>query len=233
MIPNWRWFPRTMAERAVWYENFATQFAMVATSLGFTAADVTWVNDDNDVMQFLADIPAQLDAFEGAVRQYRIIITEGDKGAPVPQFPANPAFALEKTIPTGMFERLDKLRTRIMAADNYTDEIGALLDILPSHTEQAAPETLKPVCTVTAAFSGYKYTVHATRLGKPGYKVQMRRGNSETWTDAGQSQTADIEIHFTPTTPGQPERIQVRVILIDKNEETGQPSDAVYVTLNP
>jgi hypothetical protein len=233
MIPSSRWFPTSLAARALWMENFATQFAIIAISLGFTAADVQSVNDDNTVFQYLADIFNQIKAFEEAVRQYRIIITEGDIGATTPTFPANPAFALPKDVLTGLFERLDKLRTRIMAANNYTDEIGALLNILPTQSSSIAPESLKPVATLTPKFSDYKFTVHATRMGKPGYKVQIRRMDSEAWTTVAQSQTADIDVQIAPTTPGVPERVQVRVILMEKNEEVGQPSDAVSITLNP
>ena len=233
MIPNYRWFPRNLAERAAWFMNFAIQFAKVALSLGFTAADITSVQDDNDVMQFLADTDVQLAAFEKAVRQYRILITESADGSDTPAFPDNPDFALPKVIEAGMFERLDKLRTQIMAANNYTAETGALLGILPSPTDKPAPDSLKPVATVSNIVENYTFTVHATRMGMPGYKVQIRRTGSETWTDAAFSMTADVVVHITPTAEGQSERLQVRVILLKNNEPVGEPSDAVYVTVNP
>jgi hypothetical protein len=233
MIPSKRWFPTNLPARALWMLNFATQFALVATSLGFIAADITSVEDDNRVFQFLADIFNQLKAYEEAVRQYRIQITENDIGKPTPQFPAPPKFTLPVVVPTGIFERLDRLRTKIMAADGYTDEIGALLGILPTQTERPPESELKPVVTVTPKFSDYKYTVHATRMGKPGYKVQLRRMDSDKWTDVAQSQTADIELQATPTVAGQPESVQIQVLLMENNQVVGQPSDAVYVTLNP
>jgi hypothetical protein len=37
----------------------------------------------------------------------------------------------------------------------------------------------------------------------------------------------------TPTTPGESEQIQVRVQLKKNNQNYGQPSDMVYVTVNP
>lgn len=232
MIPSYRWFPRGLPERAVWYENFSVNFADVAASLGLTD-DVEWVGDDNDVMQFLADCFVQVKAFEKAVRQYRILITEAAEGSDTPQFPNNPTFALPKTIDAGMFERLDNLRTRIMAANGYTDEIGALLSILPSKTDAPVPDTLKPVATISNVGADYKITVHATRMGMPAYQVQIRRMNSETWQDVKFSTTADVVVQISPTVEGQPERIQVRVILYDKNEPVGEPSDSVYATINP
>lgn len=206
----------------------------MAQSLGFTNADIERVNNDNQVFQYLAAIDGQIKAFEEAVRLFRINLTEGDIGDQTPRFPANTNFNLPAGVDTGMFERLDKLRTKIMAADPYTNEIGALLDILPSSGgEPISDDKLKPKVTVTPQFSSYKFTVHATRMGKSSYKVQIRRMDSEAWTDAGISTTSDMEIQIEPRTPGQPERLQARVILMHKNQPVGQPSDAVYVTVNP
>ena len=233
MIPSFRWFPYGLAERAVWFMNFFMNFSDVAASLGFTPAEVTAVDNDNQVMQFLADTTVQLEAYKDAVRQYRIVITEKEIGKNTPEFPANPSFTLPVEVPTGIFERLDKLVDRIRVAPGYTDEIGALLGIIPSSPDKPPPESLKPVATVVPAFGGYKFTVHATRLGMPAYKAQIRRMDSESWTDAGFSTTADLEVTVQPSTPGLTERLQVRVILLKNNEPVGEPSDAVYVTVNP
>ena len=53
-------------------------------------------------------------------------------GDPTPAFPANPAFALPEVVPTGIYQRLIELVDRIRSAPAYTDEIGALLGIIPS-----------------------------------------------------------------------------------------------------
>ena len=233
MIPSRRWFPQGLPERAVWYANFAVKFAEVAASLGFTAGKVESIENDSEVIQYLADIDVQITAYAKAVRQYRILISESAEGADTPQFPANPNFVLPKTIDAGMFERLDELRTQIMAADGYTNEIGALLGILPSSPDNAAPDSLKPVATVSKVSPDYKFTIHATRMGMPAYKVQIRRMDSETWADAAHSTTADIVVQVTPQAEGQSERLQVRVILLKNNEPVGEPSDAIYVTVNP
>lgn len=233
MIPSFRWFPYGLAARAAWFLNFFNKFSQVATSLGFTAADVTAVENDNQVMQFLSDTVVQLEAYEEAVKQYRIVITEQPIGKNTPEFPANPSFTLPIEVPTGIFERLNDLVDRIRVAPGYTDEIGALLGILPSSPDKPAPETLKPVATIVPAFGGYKFTVHATRMGMPAYKAQIRRMDSEAWTDAGFSTTADLEVTVQPTVAGQTERLQVRVILLKNNQPVGEPSDAVYVTVNP
>jgi len=233
MIPSRLWFPTNFAARADWYKNFAEQFAVLAAGLGFTPADVTAVENDNEVMQFLAGVVVEMKAYEDAVRQYRIIITESDVGQMTPMFPANPAMTLPTVIPTGIFERLIKLVDRIRLAATYTNEIGAMLGILPSQPAPPDPNTMQPTIKAAALFTSYKFDANVTRMGMKGFKVQIRRMDSEVWTDAGFGTSSPLEITVAPTTPGQPERLQVRAILLKNNEPVGQPSDPVYVTVNP
>lgn len=234
MIPSSTWFPTNLAARAAWFLNFYTQFAIVAASLGFKQPDIDAVESDNTVMQFLADIFNQIKAYEEAVRQYRKIITEGDIGDPTPGFPANPAFALPVVIPTGLFERLNKLRTQIMAASNYTNEVGALLGILPSQPDSISPANAKPSIQVFAAQTGYVASVVvADRAESDMWDVFVLRKGETTWTSVGRFNGKSADVTITPTTPGNPEQIQIRVQLRKNNQNYGQPSDVVITTVNP
>lgn len=234
MIPSNRWFPTSLPARAAWFLNFYTQFALVAISLGFKQTDIDAVESDNSVMQFLADIFNQLKAYEAAVGQYRKIITENDIGDATPAFPANPNFALPVVVPTGIFERLDKLRTKIMAADDYTDEIGALLGILPSAPDSISPEDVKPVIEVSGAQTGYLFTIIVKdRADADQWDVLILRKGASQWTSVGRFTGRSADITVTPTTPGDAEQIQVRVQLRKSNANYGQLSDIQYVTINP
>ncbi len=233
MIPNPAWFPTNMAARVLWFANFKKQFAELATDLGFSAADVTSVTNDNSVMQFLGETTVEMKNFDDAVRKYRIIITEHKVGDPMPDFPAVPVMTLPVEIPTGLFERLSDLVDRIRLAASFTQEIGAMLGINPVQPTPPDPNTVKPTIKATPLFESYKFDAFVMRMGMDSFKVQIRRMESETWTDAGFGTSSPLEITVQPTTPGQPERLQVRAILIKKNEPVGQPSDPVYVTVNP
>lgn len=234
MIPSPSWFPQSLQTRAAWYQNFYTQIAIVGASLGFSAAEIDGFGDDNTVMQFLADGDTQLNAFGSAVRQYRKIITEGDIGEPTPAFPANPAFALTTTIVTGLFERLNKARARIMAAPTYTDETGALLGILPGTSGSISPDSVKPTITVSPAQTGYLFSVVvANRAESDMWEVWILRKGSANWSNAKTATGKSVDVTVTPTTPGDAEQMQVRVQLRKNNQNYGQPSDVVYVTVNP
>ncbi|MEQ1604627.1 MAG: hypothetical protein ABL999_07135 [Pyrinomonadaceae bacterium] len=234
MIPSHTWFARPLQERAAWFENFALQFGAVGLSLGFTAGEITGVQNDNETVQFLAAAATELDAFVEAVRQFRIIITEGAIGEPTPAFPANPALVPPApAVATGIFERLDDLVKRIRVAPAYTKEIGALLGIIPAAKPSAPEQELKPVIKASDSTGGFSFSVDVTRLGMPAYKIQIQRQGSSTWQDAAFATTNPCNVVVTPTSPGQPERILVRAILMKNNEQVGVPSDPTYVTINP
>lgn len=233
MIPSRTWYPLSLQERAAWWQNFATQFAFYAITLGFLPAQVTAVTADNEDMQFCASATVEIDAYKDAFRQYRIVLTEGDIGDPTPGFPQNPSLNPPAQVNTGIFERLDDLVKRIRVAPTYTSEIGAALGIIPSSTSRPPDNELKPVIKASESFSLYKFSLNVTRLGMTAFKVQIQRSGSETWTDTAFATNNPADVTVTPTTAGQPERILVRAILLDKNEPVGIPSDPTFVTVNP
>lgn len=233
MIPSDRWFPTNLSARADWYENFAVQFAALAVSLGFTANDASSIQNDNDVLQFLADVRTQVSAYEKAVGQYRRIITEGKIGEPKPAFPDNPAFALPASIDTGMFERLNKLVERIRVAPGYTEETGALLGILPKQTDSISPADAKPSIQAFAAQSGYMFSTVVTDRGEADMWEVMILKKGGAWQTVKTASGKSVDVTIQPTAAGEAEQIQARVQLRKNNQNYGQPSDMIYVTLNP
>lgn len=234
MIPSKAWFPQSLQERVAWFMNFATNFSGEAVGLGFPPADVTSVENDNFVMQAIGDYTTSLEAYKDGFRQYRLTITEGDIGDPTPSVPDAPSWPDVSAVPTGIYERLVKLVDRIRVAPTYTPEIGATLGILPkSPGDNLVPGQMKPVLKASASEMNYTFTVDVTRLGMPGYSVQILRQGGSVWTTVALANANPCPVTVTPATPGQPERIQVRAILSKNNQDVGIPSDATYVTVNP
>lgn len=233
MIPSQTWFPTNLQDRVAWYNRFANNFAEIAASLGFTNAEITTTNDDNEVMQFLGATDLEIEAYVSAVGKYRKGITEGKVGTTTPAFPANLTLNLPKTVTTGIFERLDKLVTKIKAADNYTEEIGALLGILPTQKESVNLNERKPTLKLEELHTGYKFNASVGNRDRFSFKIQICYANSEEWHDAGFGTKNPLEVSVTPTAAGKPERIQVRAVLMDNNKPVGQPSDIQYLTINP
>lgn len=234
MIPNSRYFPTSLQERAAWFNNLYNQFQTVAVSLGFVAADVTKVENDNNVVQFVASVALGLDAYKDAAKQFRVIITEGSVGEPTPAFPANPGFVAPTAVPTGIFERLDDLVKRIRVAPAYTNEIGALLGILPTQTSgPQVPEVDLQPSLKTVSLPGSVVQVKFVRGNTNGVVIETRIDNSETWSDAGKFYNSPATLVIPANTQNLPRSVQVRARFVDKDTPVGQFSDIVTTTTNP
>ena len=233
MVPSNKWFPTNLPERAVFFANFKTQFMIVAASLGL-AGKVGQVEKDNDVIQFIATAKTQVDAFDDAMRQYRTIISEGAIGANTPEIPAVPSLNLPAAVDTGIFQRLSELRTQILAADGYTDEIGALLGILPSQPPSIASGDVKLGIAVHEAANGYVFTVVASnRAEADSWDVYALRKGANSSEKIGTFLGKSADMTYTPTTPGLAEQFQCHIQGRKNNQNYGQPSDIVNVTVNP
>ena len=205
MIPSQTWFPTSLQDRAAWFQNFMDKFLpALATSLGFSAAERSAIEDDNTDFQAIAATQLAADNFMAALRQFRISLTEDPVGTPAPVFPPSGFAAPPIGVPAGIFQRLVENVERIRAAPAYTDETGASLGILPSKPGPTPEGDLKPSIKTEVAEMGYKFTAKVGRSGQPAFKLQIQREGSSAWTDAGVSTSSSIEYTVVPTTPGQP-----------------------------
>lgn len=238
MIPSKRWFPLSLQDRAAWYNNFAVQCAGApGTALALSTGQISTVTHDNATMQFLAATQLQIDKFASGFRQFRDILTEGNIGEVTPVSPVPPDTTVPTPVsPTGIFERLDDLVKWIKANPAYTDEIGAVMGILPSPADGLpdVPESeLKPTIKASDSMGGYQFQVTVSRLGKQAFKVQVQKKGDTDWKDIAFATSNPVICTLTPTVPGDPERVMVRGILLEKNQPVGVPSDPTYVTVNP
>ncbi len=225
MIPSKRWFPTTLQARVAWFDNFAAQFSKVAIDLGFTAANVTAVDNDNAMMQFIGASDLEVAAYEKAVGQYRKIFTEADIGDVTPSFPANPTLAPPALgVTAGIYERLNKLVDQIEAADNYTTEIGAMLGILPKGETPNQPEDMKPDLKPKAQ-PEFMAQIAFVRGKTDGIALQIQRDNEDAWTSVGSFFKSPAMIQLTPKTPNTPEVIRIRGRFLIGNTPTGEFSD--------
>ncbi len=233
MIPSSKYFPTSLGARADWYNNFATQFETVAVDLGFTLSDVTNVENDNLMMQFLVNANDQMNAVIDAARQFRTVMTEGAPGSPPPiwptQFAGMPPLPL---VPVGLFQRLDDLVKRIRVSPAYSPEIGALLGIIPSKTPESDPADMKPNPSVRAE-PGNTILVDFTRGKSDGIDIQMMLDNSGNWENAGKYFKSPASIIVTQGAQALPRAVQIRARYVIGNNAVGQFSDIDTISTIP
>jgi hypothetical protein len=222
------------------YEKLLAMFLLQVANLptykgqvGATNDDITAVTEAAAVLQYLADYLALVDANKRTVTKIKQTVYNGDPDEAITPFPVFPAGAPPFALIAGLSELANKRNRRFKAADGYTKEIGIALGI-DGDAPSIAPESVKPTLEVTEAQGGYEAAIVVGNRGKSSmWRLLGRKMNSETWSviDSGTGKGASVTI--PPTTPGMPERMELKIQLYKDNEPYGQPSDPMYATFNP
>lgn len=233
MVPSSKWFPQGLGPRADWYANFSAQFATVAILLGFTASDVTNVENDNLMMQFLVSARDQMQAVLDAARGYRKSITETAIGSPNPvwpdQFAGGPPLP---QVPAGLFERLDNLVKRIRLSAGYTEEIGLLLGIVPAKSPETDPSEMQPDPKLSVE-PGNVLIVEFTKGKADGIELQMMLDNSGNWENAGKYPKSPVTINVPQSVQALPRAVQIRARYLVGNNAVGQYSEIDTISTIP
>lgn len=229
-------FPRGDTDLMVWLNNFAEKFATHAPTLGFTAAEVTAVQDDAAMMQFL--VGDLLPGFKAALQArtaYKNLIVDGpigEKGGDVPPPPTTAAPS--KPVEPGIIPRLSKLIKRILAAPAYTQAIGEDLDIIETEggsslvDEASAKPTAKAV-----ALPKNEVRVEFSKGGFDGVLIESRRKGDGDWASLATDRFSPYVDSRPPVMPGTPEVREYRLRYLKRDEPVGEWSDIISATTAP
>ena len=231
MRPSKNWFPTTLIARAAWFLNFNNHIQTIGLTLGLVAADLTVIDKDNGVMQFLADASVTIKAYTTAERNYRKAITEGDIGDITPEFPANMTLSLPSVVETGLFERLDTYVNRIRSSAGYTSEIGGLLGIISAHPVPLAPEDMKPVIKGEVVM-GNIVNVKFVKSKTDGVRVETAIDNG-AWTNQGNFFKSPAMLEIPQNENQLPRSVKLRARFLEGNSPFGIASDVVTVQTIP
>ncbi|MFH0894805.1 MAG: hypothetical protein V2A54_10260 [Bacteroidota bacterium] len=125
------YMPKGDKEKELWLMNFATQFSAVATNLGFTAADVTSVNNDYAAYKFMVDIVEIFKTETQERTRYKDLLADGTIGSPLGNIPTLPTLpAAPVTVGAGVFKRIAMIVQRIKNHPNYNEATGRNLGII-------------------------------------------------------------------------------------------------------
>lgn len=227
--PQKKWLPRTLEALAPWYGNFALKFDLFAVDLGFAAADIASVNNDNLVVQWLLDAQTAFDANIDGFRDFRDETLYGEENDPKPNEPVTTLPSPPAVMTAAIIERLVNLVGRIKLAKNYTEDIGSQLGIIGSESESIAPENWKPTLKVRV-LAGGDASVEFVRGESNGILLEQQKGNETVWTKIGNFNSSPAGLHYEETAP---QTIRLRGRLLQKNDPVGEYSDIVQFVTNP
>jgi hypothetical protein len=219
------YLPRADKDRAVWLNNFAGKFSTNAIALGFVAADVTSVTNDDTMFTYLINL---VETFTTAKEQrvdYKNLIKDGPLGQVAGAFPVAPSVPAAPTaVAAGIFPRIAQLVQRIKNSPTYTDAIGKDLGIIGA--EQLTDFTvMKPALKLV--YRGGQVEVQWTKGDANAIHIEADRGTG-TW----QFLAIDTVPNYTDTTPiTAAANWKYRAMYLVNDALVGQWSDVATITV--
>lgn len=202
--------------------------------VGATGDVVTEIINDAAVFEFLIETCNLADDFKttpmGIKRMFFSIKTE----PPVGVFMEPPSTAPPAAIIAGAVKHSRERDQRFLHAAGISEAARIAFDLIGEQSDAPSPGSIKPTVDPHAAAGNYEFgAVIGNRQKADMYNILIQRAGSIEWAVAKSGTGKTINVTVTPTTPGQPEVLLVRVQLIKDDANYGVPSDPVFVTVSP
>lgn len=232
-MANDDWMASTYAGKAAMCSNILAKIDSVSAVLTLTVAQVDRIKLLCEEYLNVYEYTVQTQASGHSVTEWRDQILNGVLDKPAPDPPAAIPYTAVVGSITGWVEAFREMRELIVAQAGYTRAIGEDLMIVKPVTESPDQGSVQPTIQAHGAQSGYVFAIVVSGREKADmWEVQIKQGDGD-WVTKGSYTGKSADITITPTTPGQPEQIQVRVQLRKSNANYGQLSQIATVTVNP
>lgn len=233
-MPGLDWYTRTIEALGAWWANFFLRRAEFEVKYPILAAKKSELDA---IAAWVAYWVAARHAFDESSKQftqYFKTISGNDPGADPPSpfaYTLPPGTPAE--VPPGIEKFIRDIRREVVGYTNYAKADGEALGFEASVPASIVPGDVKP--TVKAFPSAHDYGVSIVISGREGAVNSdvylIRKGGVRTKYATIEGKSGDITI--TPTVPGEAEQVQIEIQLRKNNTNYGQPSDPVWVTINP
>jgi hypothetical protein len=199
------YLPRSDSSLLIWLGNFQNTLPAQAKALSINSAEIK-------------------DALDGAKALSAAIQVDEQKRAEWQSAVAYSADLKNQTLP-----EIQRIIDRLRVAPGFTDEHAKALMAVPPRPQTLAATTHKPV--IRASFAGGKVRLQWTRGSLDGIHVYARKQGETAWQLLGRDNRPPYD-DPRPLPPNTPVEVrEYRVIGVVADEEVGQPSDIVTVTL--
>jgi hypothetical protein len=128
--------PNGDADKGIWLSNFNSKLPTYATLVGVTAAEVTAVQKDTAMFQYILSMLEAHKQTVNNITSYKNLLKHAVGQQHLGALPNVPTLGTAPaTVPEGVFDRVSKLVKRIKASANYTEAMGNDLGIIaPTQT---------------------------------------------------------------------------------------------------
>jgi hypothetical protein len=204
-----------------------------AAAAGATAADIASIQEDFTNMEWIMKLVVLAEEYKTTAFRIKLKFLRGELNEPLGAFVDAPDASPPSALKAGVEKRSRERDQRFLRSQTMNEAARIALDLV-DEPANVSPETVKPTIEPFAAAGNYEFALVVANRGQSDmYDVQAQRKGSDTWTVVKSATGKSVNVTVAPTTPGQAERLLVRVQLKRKNENYGQPSDPAYVTVNP
>ncbi|MCD9188932.1 MAG: hypothetical protein LUM44_21120 [Pyrinomonadaceae bacterium] len=201
--------------------------------IGATAEDIAEITRDKTILLYVDNRANVVEAGKKTTNGIKDHVFNGAENVAVVPYPVLPNDEPPVELVGGCLQRFRARNKRFKAAKGYTKEIGAAIGTEET-ADRVPPEAVIPTLIATAARSGYLVAVIVDNRGDSAmWKIFARRSGSEARQEIASGTGKTAEFNITPTTAGQPEKIELTVRLYKNNQSYGQESDSVYLTITP
>lgn len=229
------YYPRKREELPEWYQNFLAQLLILQAKYGITNDQRAPIQADNDWIQYwvaaMHEIVEQVDALVGEDGYFNTILKAAEgTPAPSPVVIALPGGVPAEVLP-GMRARARDIANFIKGNPVYVVADGELLGIVTSKETPNAPSSLTADFTVRT-LAGFAVEVTFSRQGMTAMRFEYRHKGGN-WIFVNVLNSSPGTLVITPETPGTAEQVEIRSILMEKNDPIGNYSDTKNAFIAP
>lgn len=228
------WMPRTLAGLQAMFSNVEGKIAGYQAALSLSLIQVGEIqsicNQFIAIYEFVGEAQATV---HGLTEWRSLALTGSPKGAPLPAPGPFPSITLTGNEFIGILDMFRDWRARIVSNPGYTQAMGEDLMIVKVDGESLVPSEVTPRIQASAAQLGYLIGIMVADRGDSDMWLVESRQKGQDWKVAGSFTGKSGDITITPLSPGDPEQVELRVLLRRKNQPYGNPSQIATVTVNP
>ena len=188
------YLPGSDSELVTWLNTFNTQLAAFSALFGFTAGEMTTLNNDRLAWAYDVGLREIFKIYVQDITDHKNVLRDGPEGTVLGAFPTGPVVGAPPTlVAAGVFKRVAKLVKRIKAHPAYTNGIGEALGIVGDE-QTTDTENMKPVLKLK--LEGGSVEVQWKKDGADAIRIEVDR------TGTGfQFLAIDTVPHYTDTAP--------------------------------